>query len=342
MHMPGTDANIGKTASSAPRHIATGHVTTVPVMGTALQQAPQAQLSVDRLQPIHRAAEVPLQIDLRRQTSAATDLASAPSVSTAMVGVSSQREPPTSQVPRSLQYAPFKAHAAPAAPTVPKSQEGVFQARISSNHAVAKPDAEPTGVRTCTSQISNLQLPEVMHHAQAHGQVPAGAGFQPPLQYSYRQALTAVDGTGGAETAAARTDVTASAEQTMTRPKQSCQAAGYLADVSNDAASARTGLYPARLPKSVHGRRLASSLDSRLLGSCDDIRGPSKENDAQASTMARAVPGKGQTPAVAPAATKPMSSSKVHHCSHICTDMTADLWWELLESLAVLCALALF
>lgn len=126
-------------------------------------------------------------------------------------------------------------------------------------------------------------------------------------------------GVGGTSYSAAHSSERAATQASDAAAPQvnSCQAvtsASTAATVNQGpAAPACSGLPPAGLTKSgMHSRPQpeVSGLSSRPGGTRVAGTGQNNENDPQAITMARAVPGKAQVPAAAKPC-KPMSSSKV-------------------------------
>ena len=284
-YMPVSDANIGPADRCEDHLVATHHVhlTNAPVLGPILQQPVAYNSSTSKLQPTSTAAEAASssQADIRHQSGAATDLASASG--SALVGVSSQQG--AFQLPRSKQDAEVTADAVSSAETAVRGrQDGAQLTDLASLAGNRKDPAIPC--------LPSLQRPPSSQQAAAIIADHKGAG----------ESLSAKPGLTDGQTALAGT----------------APAAVKLPSMRSTSPPANAGMVqPGAITSDMQDRCPDQAIGSKgrvVRHAGRSAAAPSKENEPHTVTMARAVPGRSLNPSAALAAakpSKPVSNSKV-------------------------------
>ena len=284
--MPVSDANIGPADRCEDHHVATHHVhlTNAPVLGPILRQPVAHNSSTSDLQPASTAAEAASssQADIRHQSGAATDLASAPGP--ALVGVSSQQG--ALQLPRSRQDAEVTADAVSSADTAVRDRQGGTQLTDWASHAGNRRDPAVTCRLRLQKPPSSQQVAAIVADCTGAGESVSATPELPDSQIASADAAPAA--------------VKLSSVRSTLRPT---------ANAGPMQVGVTTSDMQDRCPDQAVGSK------GRVVGHAGrSAAASSKENEPHTVTMARAVPGRSLYSSAALAATKlskPVSNSKV-------------------------------
>lgn len=281
LHMPVTDANTGSADCTMNHHrlMTTNQInlTSAPVLGLVLQQPSGQTHLAQRGQPKHKPAEaMHSQLGVQRHCNAAAHLATRPATSASYADVTRQQG--ASQGPRLTHRAEVRAEAVPSAATAVSSRCDHSQLDSWTQHA----EGNRTAALTTAVPLEQLQSAEVA--ATSTAAVAAEDSSQRPGLQNSQAMAPAVAPRVDMQGLPGRGTLHSTGTATSGMQGNSCQ------------------------PEAAHSDR------SFVRHNEAESPWDSKENQPQAVTMARAVPGKGHNPAAALGAVKPsrpVSSSKV-------------------------------